>query len=113
MAGQARTKTSAGIATLRSTTTQPRVCIKPALYIVSILLFKARCFLSPSLSRFTIMTCPSDNTQAVDQSSFWGEGSIYWDAHRVGWAIAGGSALLVRATSLSGPRNFRLRGRRL
>jgi hypothetical protein len=47
------------------------------------------------------MSCPSDNTQAVEQSGFWSEGSIHWDAHRVGWAIAGGSALLVRAISLS------------
>jgi hypothetical protein len=46
----------------------------------------------------TEMSCPSDNTQAVDQSHFWGSGSIHWDAHRVGWAVAGGCSLLVRAT---------------
>jgi hypothetical protein len=59
-----------------------------------------RFFSSLSLSRFTVMTCPSDNTQAVDQSNFWSDGSVHWDAHRVGWAIAGGCAVLVRATSL-------------
>jgi hypothetical protein len=41
------------------------------------------------------MSCPSDNTQAVDQSHFWGSGSIHWDAHRVGWAVAGGCSLLT------------------
>ncbi|KAI0294073.1 organic solute transporter Ostalpha-domain-containing protein [Multifurca ochricompacta] len=39
------------------------------------------------------MSCPSDNTQAVDQSSFWSQGSLHWDAHRVGWAIAGGCSV--------------------
>src|ERR1700755_2926156 len=42
------------------------------------------------------MTCASDNAQAVDQSRFWADGSIHWDAHRVGWAIAGGCTALVR-----------------
>ena len=41
------------------------------------------------------MSCPSDNTQVVDQSSFWDSGNIHWDAHRIGWAIAGGSTVLV------------------
>ncbi|KAI0259472.1 DUF300-domain-containing protein [Gloeopeniophorella convolvens] len=41
------------------------------------------------------MSCPSDNTQVVDQSSFWSHGSIHWDAHRIGWAIAGGCAALT------------------
>ncbi|KAH9992167.1 DUF300-domain-containing protein [Russula vinacea] len=35
------------------------------------------------------MTCPSDNTQSVDQSHFWSGGSFHWDAHRVGWTVAG------------------------
>ncbi|KAJ4470785.1 DUF300-domain-containing protein [Lentinula aciculospora] len=37
-------------------------------------------------------TCPSDNQQAVDQSDFWSDGGIEWDAHRIGWAIAGACA---------------------
>ncbi|KAH9970660.1 organic solute transporter Ostalpha-domain-containing protein [Russula compacta] len=41
------------------------------------------------------MSCPSDNTQAVDQSSFWSSGNIHWDAHRVGWAVAGLCSLLT------------------
>jgi hypothetical protein len=42
------------------------------------------------------MTCASDNTQAVDQSHFWSDGSLHWDAHRVGWAIAGACTAVVR-----------------
>ncbi|KAJ3933873.1 MAG: DUF300-domain-containing protein [Lentinula lateritia] len=37
-------------------------------------------------------TCPSDNQQAVDQTDFWTDGGIDWDAHRIGWAIAGACA---------------------
>ena len=48
------------------------------------------------LSRSTEMTCLSDNTQAIDQSRFWSDGSLHWDAHRVGWAIAGACTVLVR-----------------
>ncbi|KAL7278336.1 hypothetical protein ACG7TL_008312 [Trametes sanguinea] len=33
--------------------------------------------------------CPSDNRQAVDQSGFWDSNGIEWDAHRIGWLIAG------------------------
>ena len=40
--------------------------------------------------------CPSSNTDAVDQSSFWNSGSLNWDAHRVGWAVAGGCTVIVR-----------------
>ncbi|KAI6014358.1 DUF300-domain-containing protein [Pisolithus marmoratus] len=40
-------------------------------------------------------TCPSSNTQSVDQSSFWDSGNTNWDAHRIGWAIAGGCAALT------------------
>ncbi|KAH8982094.1 DUF300-domain-containing protein, partial [Lactarius akahatsu] len=48
------------------------------------------------------MSCPSDNIQATDQSKFWSNGDIHWDAHRVGWAIAGGcSALTVIISSIS------------
>ncbi|KAH9954598.1 organic solute transporter Ostalpha-domain-containing protein [Russula dissimulans] len=39
------------------------------------------------------MSCPSDDSQAVDQSQFWSQGSLHWDAHRIGWAIAGSCAL--------------------
>jgi hypothetical protein len=46
------------------------------------------------------MSCPSDNTQVVDQSKFWTSGSIHWDAHRVGWAIAGGCTALVSLITL-------------
>jgi hypothetical protein len=41
-------------------------------------------------------TCPSDNAPAVDQSDFWDASGIHWDQHRIGWAIAGGCAALVR-----------------
>ena len=47
-------------------------------------------------SHITEMSCLSDNAQAVDQSRFWSDKSIHWDAHRVGWAIAGGCTALVR-----------------
>lgn len=54
--------------------------------------------------------CPSDNTDAVDQSSFWSSGSLNWDAHRVGWAVAGGCTiitLLISAiTVISHCRNY-------
>ncbi|KAG6810571.1 hypothetical protein H0H92_011297 [Tricholoma furcatifolium] len=39
--------------------------------------------------------CPSDNTIAVDQSSFWSSSGVNWDAHRVGWAIAGGCSVVL------------------
>jgi hypothetical protein len=37
-------------------------------------------------------TCPSDNTQAIDQSSFWANGTS-WDSHRTGWIVAGSKHL--------------------
>lgn len=41
-------------------------------------------------------TCPSDNQQAVDQTGFWNpDGGIEWDAHRIGWAIAGACSVAV------------------
>lgn len=49
-------------------------------------------------------TCPSSNTQAADQSSFWSSGNTNWDAHRIGWAVAGGCAaltLIVSCVSIS------------
>ena len=41
------------------------------------------------------MSCPSDNTQAVEQGSFWSSSGVHWDAHRVGWLISGVCALVV------------------
>ncbi|KAF7305370.1 hypothetical protein HMN09_00789200 [Mycena chlorophos] len=43
-----------------------------------------------------MVQCPSANNSAIDQSSFWtpGEG-VDWDAHRIGWTIAGTSALIT------------------
>ncbi|KAF7315620.1 hypothetical protein MIND_00077400 [Mycena indigotica] len=40
-------------------------------------------------------TCPSDNTLEVDQSSFWSAGTLNWDPHRIGWAVAGGCAAVT------------------
>ncbi|KAH7886596.1 organic solute transporter Ostalpha-domain-containing protein [Phlebopus sp. FC_14] len=45
-------------------------------------------------------TCPSSNSQYVDQSSFWSSGDLDWDAHRIGWAIAGGCAAVTVLISL-------------
>ncbi|KAI0367134.1 DUF300-domain-containing protein [Pilatotrama ljubarskyi] len=39
--------------------------------------------------------CPSDNQQAVDQSGFWSSDGIDWDAHRIGWLIAGVCAVVT------------------
>ncbi|EMD36088.1 hypothetical protein CERSUDRAFT_115994 [Gelatoporia subvermispora B] len=36
--------------------------------------------------------CPSDNSQAVEQDSFWSANGVNWDAHRIGWVIAGACA---------------------
>ncbi|KAJ7346676.1 organic solute transporter Ostalpha-domain-containing protein [Mycena albidolilacea] len=36
-----------------------------------------------------VATCPSDNSADIDQTSFWDSGNLNWDAHRIGWAIAG------------------------
>ncbi|KAJ7462358.1 DUF300-domain-containing protein [Mycena galericulata] len=36
-----------------------------------------------------MVACPSDNSAAVDQTSFWSSGNLDWDAHRIGWAVAG------------------------
>ncbi|KAL5513921.1 hypothetical protein ACEPAG_2682 [Sanghuangporus baumii] len=47
-----------------------------------------------------MVTCPSDNSQAVDQGSFWSSGGIHWDAHRIGWAISGGCAALTVLISI-------------
>ncbi|KAJ7084432.1 DUF300-domain-containing protein [Mycena belliarum] len=50
----------------------------------------------------TTTGCPSDNTSATDQSSFWNSGSLNWDSHRIGWAIAGGcTAVTIIISSFS------------
>jgi len=40
-------------------------------------------------------SCPTDNTEDVDQSLFWDSKGINWDEHRIGWAISGGCAVLT------------------
>ncbi|KAF8973229.1 DUF300-domain-containing protein [Flammula alnicola] len=56
------------------------------------------------------MTCPSDNTDAIDQSSFWSSDSVHWDAHRVGWAVAGACTIVTliisTITVISHCRNY-------
>jgi hypothetical protein len=42
-----------------------------------------------------VATCPSDNSADVDQTSFWDSGNLNWDAHRIGWAIAGACTAAV------------------
>ncbi|KAI0326498.1 DUF300-domain-containing protein [Cubamyces sp. BRFM 1775] len=39
--------------------------------------------------------CPSDNKQIADQSGFWSSDGIDWDAHRIGWLIAGVCAVVT------------------
>jgi hypothetical protein len=41
------------------------------------------------------MRCPSDNTQKIDQSTFWSPSGWHWDTHRIGWTVAGVFTLLV------------------
>ncbi|KAH9940132.1 organic solute transporter Ostalpha-domain-containing protein [Epithele typhae] len=58
--------------------------------------------------------CPSDNQQAIDQSDFWDENGIHWDAHRIGWLIAGVcAAITVLLTTINVAfhcRNYTNRG---
>jgi hypothetical protein len=42
-----------------------------------------------------VATCKEDNQQAIDQTSFWDSNGIHWDAHRIGWTIAGACAAAV------------------
>lgn len=37
----------------------------------------------------------SENTLDIVQGSFWNSTGIHWDTHRIGWAVAGGCAVLV------------------
>jgi len=42
----------------------------------------------------------SENTIATDQSSFWSSTDTHWDAHKIGWAVAGGCTILTTLISL-------------
>ncbi|KAJ6499942.1 organic solute transporter Ostalpha-domain-containing protein [Mycena vitilis] len=57
-----------------------------------------------------VNTCPSDNAGDIDQTSFWNANGLDWDAHRIGWAIAGGCTavtLLISFFSVLGHcRNY-------
>ncbi|OCF31838.1 hypothetical protein I317_03341 [Kwoniella heveanensis CBS 569] len=48
------------------------------------------------------MSCPSTNSNITDTSEdvFWSEDGIHWDAHRIGWAVAGGCAALTTLITL-------------
>ena len=37
----------------------------------------------------------SENTIATDEGSFFSSSNMHWDAHRIGWAVAGGCTILV------------------
>lgn len=39
--------------------------------------------------------CNATNTEVTDESNFFSENSINWDAHRIGWVIAGSMTILV------------------
>ncbi|KAF5349938.1 hypothetical protein D9756_009284 [Leucocoprinus leucothites] len=41
------------------------------------------------------MSCPVENQVIVDQSKFWDSNGIHWTTHRIGWAIAGGCAVIT------------------
>ncbi|KAJ7100568.1 DUF300-domain-containing protein [Mycena crocata] len=41
------------------------------------------------------MLCPTTDATEIDQSEFWDSDGINWDHHRIGWAIAGGCAVLT------------------
>lgn len=59
-----------------------------------------------------VATCPSDNTADIDQSDFWSSGSLHWTPHRIGWAIAGGCAVLTTIITIISvsmhARNYRV-----
>ena len=42
------------------------------------------------IASLTNSTCPLANVEIEDESSFWDANGLHWDAHRIGWAIAGG-----------------------
>ncbi|KAI8459772.1 organic solute transporter Ostalpha-domain-containing protein [Phakopsora pachyrhizi] len=43
--------------------------------------------------------CEATNTEAIDESVFISSNSINWDAHRIGWVIAGSMAILTTIIS--------------
>ncbi|WVQ71333.1 hypothetical protein IAR50_000861 [Cryptococcus sp. DSM 104548] len=47
------------------------------------------------------MSCPTEttNSTAVDDT-FWSSDGIHWDAHRIGWAVAGGCACVTTLITL-------------
>lgn len=47
------------------------------------------------IASLTNTTCPLTNSQNLDASSFWDSSGLHWDAHRIGWAIAGGCTVLT------------------
>ncbi|KAK7679017.1 hypothetical protein QCA50_017961 [Cerrena zonata] len=46
------------------------------------------------------MSCPSDNQVEIDQSTFFSPDGVDWDAHRIGWVIAGSCAAATVVISL-------------
>lgn len=60
------------------------------------------------------MSCPSDNTQSVDQSDFWSSDGVHWDAHKIGWVVSGACAAATVVISLVSILqhclNYRVRG---
>lgn len=47
--------------------------------------------------------CNSTNSVIADQETFWDiDGTIHWDAHRIGWSIAGGCAAVCTLVTLIG-----------
>lgn len=59
-----------------------------------------------------VEACPSENTESIDQTDFWSSGSIHWTPHRIGWAIAGGCAVLTTIITIINvsmhARNYRV-----
>ncbi|KAK8865604.1 hypothetical protein IAR55_000748 [Kwoniella newhampshirensis] len=45
------------------------------------------------------MACPTTTSRAVDDA-FWSPDGIHWDAHRIGWAVAGSCAALTALITL-------------
>ncbi|CAD6587708.1 MAG: hypothetical protein TREMPRED_004830 [Tremellales sp. Tagirdzhanova-0007] len=52
------------------------------------------------------MSCPSVNDPATGEDCFLCADGIHWDDHRIGWAIAGGCAALVRPVLALSRHNF-------
>ena len=56
-------------------------------------------------------TCPGDNLNVIDQSKFWDENGAHWDKHRIGWAVAGTAAAIVRPSAATALYLLKLAGR--